>query len=91
LFISPNTPFKLSQKATDLFIGRLSFWLGGLLSGFSLLVEAKHRRPELAMYVLPKGLESAWRVASGKGIVYGPKKYGEALVKKNLSWGFSAY
>lgn len=32
------------------------------------------------MYVLPRGLESAWKVASGKGFVLGPKKYGEALV-----------
>ncbi|KIJ57278.1 hypothetical protein M422DRAFT_219181 [Sphaerobolus stellatus SS14] len=78
--VSPNTPVKLPQKVVDLLIGKLSFWLGGLLSGLALFIEAKHRRPELAMYVLPKGLESAWRVASGKGIIAGPKKYGEALL-----------
>ncbi|KAI0265887.1 hypothetical protein BC834DRAFT_876787 [Gloeopeniophorella convolvens] len=51
------------------FVSKPSFWLGGLLSGLAVLVEAKHRRGELAMYVLPKGLESAWIAARGKGLV----------------------
>lgn len=77
---SPASSIKLPRSVADLLIGRMSFWLGGLLSGASLFVEARHRRPELAMYVLPKGLESVWRVARGKGIVIGPAKYGECLV-----------
>lgn len=55
-------------------------WLGGLLSGMSVLIEAKHRRGELAMYVLPKGLESAWVAARGKGLVFRTGKHGSALV-----------
>ena len=50
-------------------ISRASFWLGGLLSGLSLLVEEKRRRGELAMYVLPRGLESAWGVLRRRGWV----------------------
>jgi hypothetical protein len=46
----------------------------------SVLIEAKHRRGELAMYVLPKGLESAWVAARGKGLVFRTGKHGSALV-----------
>jgi hypothetical protein len=45
-----------------------------------VLIEAKHRRGELAMYVLPKGLESAWAAARGKGLVFQTGKHGSALV-----------
>lgn len=59
----------------------LSYYLGGFLSGLSLLIEAKRRRPELAMYVLPKGLESAWRFARGQGLVPSRSgKYGQAVM-----------
>lgn len=34
-------------------------WLSGLLTGLSLLVEQSRRRTELAMYVLPRALDSA--------------------------------
>lgn len=50
-------------------ISRASWWLGGLLSGFSLFVEERRRRGELAMYVLPRGLESAWGVMRRRGWV----------------------
>ena len=56
------------------------FWLNGLLAGLAVLIEAKHRRGELAMYVLPKGLESAWVAARGKGLVFRTGKHGSALV-----------
>jgi len=61
-------------------VSKRSFWLGGLLSGMSVLIEAKHRRGELAMYVLPKGLESAWVAARGKGLVFRTGKHGSALL-----------
>ena len=64
----------------ELLISKYSFFLGGLLSGLSLFVEEKRRREELAMYVLPKGLESAWVMARGKGWVFGMGRYGDALV-----------
>lgn len=32
------------------------------------------------MYVLPKGLESAWIMARGKGLVFKTGKYGDVMV-----------
>ncbi|OJT15479.1 hypothetical protein TRAPUB_7350 [Trametes pubescens] len=64
----------------QLLISKFSFFVGGLLSGLSLFVEEKRRREELAMYVLPKGLESAWVMARGKGWVFGMGRYGDALL-----------
>jgi hypothetical protein len=61
-------------------VSKPSFWLGGLLAGISVLIEAKHRRGELAMYVLPRGLESTWATARGKGLVFRTGKHGNALV-----------
>ncbi|KAH9031452.1 hypothetical protein EDB83DRAFT_2419882 [Lactarius deliciosus] len=60
-----------AQNSHRALVGRkqASFWLGGLLAGISVLMEAKHRRGELAMYVLPKGLESVWVAARGKGLL----------------------
>ena len=77
---SSDAPIRLPRQVVDLLISKGSFWLGGVLSGFSLLVEARHRRPELAMYVLPKALESVWKMARGRGFVSGPAKYGEGIV-----------
>jgi hypothetical protein len=61
-------------------VSKPSFWFGGLLAGLSVLIEAKHRRGELAMYVLPKGLESAWVAARGKGLVFRTGNHGSAMV-----------
>ncbi|KAI0638621.1 hypothetical protein C8Q77DRAFT_1091963 [Trametes polyzona] len=71
---------RLPPWVTQLLISKFSFFVGGLLSGLSLFVEEKRRREELAMYVLPKGLESAWVMARGKGWVFGMGPYGEALL-----------
>ncbi|KAI0312802.1 hypothetical protein OF83DRAFT_1066610 [Amylostereum chailletii] len=77
---SGKTAFKPPAWLIALLISKPSYWLGGMLSGLSLFLEAKHRRPELAMYVLPKGLESAWVMARGKGLVFRTGQYGEALL-----------
>ncbi|KAH9971376.1 hypothetical protein BGW80DRAFT_1322127 [Lactifluus volemus] len=61
-------------------VSKPTFWLNGLLGGLAVLIEAKHRRGELAMYVLPKGLESAWVAARGKGLVFRTGKHGSALL-----------
>ncbi|GAA5862498.1 hypothetical protein JCM8547_002084 [Rhodosporidiobolus lusitaniae] len=36
------------------------YWFCGLSTCFALFIEEKKRRRELALYVLPKGLEAAW-------------------------------
>lgn len=71
---------KIPQWVTDLLISKFSFWLPGFAAGLSLFVEAKRRRGELAMYVLPKGLESMWVMARGKGLVFRTGKWGETLL-----------
>ena len=58
----------------------MSFWVPGLASGLALFVEEKRRRGELAMYVLPKGLESIWVMARGKGLVFGTGKWGDVIL-----------
>jgi hypothetical protein len=70
----------LPQWIIDLLISKGSFAVLGAAAGLSLFVEEKRRRGELAMYVLPKGLESAWVMARGKGWVFRTGKWGETLL-----------
>lgn len=77
---SPSSIVKPPMWLIKFLISKPSFWMGGLLSGLSLFVEARRRRGELAMYVLPKGLESVWVMARGKGLVFRTGDFGEALV-----------
>ncbi|KDQ63978.1 hypothetical protein JAAARDRAFT_27652 [Jaapia argillacea MUCL 33604] len=72
--------YKIPQPLIDVLVSKPSFWIGGLLSGFSLFVEEKRRRGELAMYVLPKGLESVWVMLRGKGLVFNTGNFGEPLL-----------
>ena len=78
--VSNSSSFKLPQYIVDSLIRKTAFWYGGLLSGLSLLIEDRRRRGELAMYVLPKGLESAWIAARGHGFLPRTGNYGDALV-----------
>lgn len=71
---------KLPQPALDILVGKLSYWLGGVLIGLALFVEDTHRRGELAMYVLPKALESAWIILRGHGAVPRTGRYGDAML-----------
>jgi len=70
----------LPQWVIDILISKVSFWVLGLVSGLSLFVEEKRRRGELAMYVLPKGLESIWLTARGKGLVFRTGKWGDVIL-----------
>jgi hypothetical protein len=60
LYVWLNPKGVLPQGFVDMFVSKSSFWVLGALTGLSLLVEEKKRRAELAMYVLPKAMESAW-------------------------------
>lgn len=73
----------------DLLISKGSFFFGGLITGVSLFVEERRRRAELAMYVLPKGLESAWIISRGKGYVFKTGNYGESLVRAQIQCSFT--
>lgn len=57
--LSANTPIWLQK----FLVSTIAHWGAGFLTCLSLFVEHKRRRTELAMYVLPKGMESAWSVA----------------------------
>jgi hypothetical protein len=62
---------RIPSWVIDICISKPSFWLGGFLAGLSLFVEERRRRAELAMYVMPKALESTWKIARGKGYLPG--------------------
>ncbi|KAG8987738.1 hypothetical protein FRB93_004398 [Tulasnella sp. JGI-2019a] len=55
-------PGKTGDAIRKLVAAKPLWWLGGFLSGLSLFVEERKRREELAMYVLPKGLESGFKM-----------------------------
>ncbi|KAJ7243947.1 hypothetical protein C8J57DRAFT_57448 [Mycena rebaudengoi] len=78
---SPLLRKLIPQPLIDfILISRASWWLPGLFAGFSLLIEDQRRRAELAMYVLPKGLESAWVAARGRGLVFRTGNWGEGVL-----------
>ncbi|TIB92028.1 hypothetical protein E3Q19_02103 [Wallemia mellicola] len=56
----------LPSWLSNFLISKESLWVGGFLTCASLAVEEKKRRSELAMYVLPKAMESAWTTARRK-------------------------
>lgn len=44
-------------------------WVAGFATCLSLFIEEKKRRGELAMYVLPRGMEALWSVLRRKSYV----------------------
>ncbi|KAJ7050884.1 hypothetical protein C8F01DRAFT_674657 [Mycena amicta] len=70
----------LPQELINVLISRYTWWLSGLVTGFALLLEDERRRAELAMYTLPKGLESLWIVARGRGLVGRTGNWGEGVL-----------
>ena len=78
--LSSQTLVKLPQRVIDVVLSKYSYAFGGFVSALSLFVEEKRRRGELAMYVLPKSLESAWLTARGKGWLFQTGHFGEMLV-----------
>jgi hypothetical protein len=52
------------ERLRTLLVSPVSFCVPGLATGLALFIEEKRRRAELAMYVLPKALESFWLVAT---------------------------
>ncbi|KAI6042738.1 hypothetical protein EDC04DRAFT_2656237 [Pisolithus marmoratus] len=77
--LSSQKTFRLPKSIINFFISKYSYALGGFLGALSLFIEERRRRGELAMYALPKALESAWLTARGKGWVFRTGSAGEAL------------
>ncbi|KAJ7314922.1 hypothetical protein DFH08DRAFT_716104 [Mycena albidolilacea] len=70
----------LPQSLIDLLISKGSWWVSGFATGLALLIEDRRRHAELAMYVLPKGLESLWVVARGHGLIWHTDNWGEGIL-----------
>ncbi|CAO1637222.1 unnamed protein product [Jaminaea pallidilutea] len=64
---SPALKASTPQWFLDFLAGGGLHWLAGFLTSGSLFVDHARRRAELAAYVLPKGMESAWSVARKRG------------------------
>ncbi|KPV76961.1 uncharacterized protein RHOBADRAFT_51936 [Rhodotorula graminis WP1] len=65
IYLSPRVPPWIRQ----LVVHKAWYWFAGLSTGLPLFIEEKKRRRELAMYVLPRGLESVWSVLRAKSYV----------------------
>lgn len=84
-----SAQFGIKQKFLDMFlISKWAFLVQSLACGLSLFVEEHRRRPELAMYVLPKALESAWIIGRGKVGILKRWRGGEGLVSFNYLKGY---
>ncbi|KAG5723700.1 hypothetical protein E4T56_gene9283, partial [Termitomyces sp. T112] len=89
---SQNLLSRLPVPLVEALISKVSFWVPGFMAGLSLFVEEKRRRGELAMYVLPKGLESVWVMLRGKGWVFRTGNWGgSALTALGMAMVMSAY
>ncbi|KAG0354793.1 hypothetical protein BC939DRAFT_405705 [Gamsiella multidivaricata] len=47
----------------------LNYLLNGVVAGFAVLIEAPGRQMELALYCLPRALETAWKLMLKRGLV----------------------
>jgi len=65
IYLSPSVPPWIRQLVAH----KAWYWFAGLSTGLPLFIEEKKRRRELAMYVLPRGLESVWSVLRAKSYV----------------------
>lgn len=70
----------LPKWLIDVLISKGSWWFAGFATGLALLIEDSRRRAELAMYVLPKGLESLWVVLRGHGYIWHMGNWGEGVL-----------
>ena len=65
--------------ALDLHDHKLVYWVAGLISSASILIERKHRRKELAMYAFPRAADSLYQIMYSRKLV-GKVKNGTLLL-----------
>jgi len=58
---------------------KLVYWIIGFLSSWSILVEKKSRRSELALYALPRAMDSIYEILYHHKIFY-KFRHGEILL-----------
>ncbi|CAD6930523.1 unnamed protein product [Tilletia controversa] len=78
----PALNSRIPSALTNALIHPATHWFGGFLTAGSLFVDDSRRRAELAAYVLPKGLESAWFVARKRS--YAPAVPGGDLLLTSI-------
>ncbi|KAE8225213.1 hypothetical protein CF319_g1996 [Tilletia indica] len=78
----PALNTRIPTALTSLLVHPATHWFGGFLTAGSLFVDDSRRRAELAAYVLPKGLESAWFVARKRS--YAPAVPGGDLLLTSI-------
>ncbi|GAA6038526.1 hypothetical protein JCM8097_004613 [Rhodosporidiobolus ruineniae] len=60
---------KVPEWIERIVVHKFYYWLTGFSTCLALFIEEKKRRRELAMYVLPRGLESLWSVLRRRSYV----------------------
>ncbi|GAA5936909.1 uncharacterized protein JCM15063_000098 [Sporobolomyces koalae] len=60
---------KIPNWLMSIVLHKSYYWFSGFATCISLFIEEKKRRRELAMYVLPRGLESVWSILRSKSYV----------------------
>ncbi|GAA6061716.1 hypothetical protein JCM10212_004948 [Sporobolomyces blumeae] len=60
---------RLPEWLMKIVLHKSYYWFSGFATCLSLFIEEKKRRRELAMYVLPRGLESLWSTLRQKSYV----------------------
>jgi len=76
---------------TRMVLHKYVYWMLGFSTCLSLFVEDKKRRGELALYVLPKGLESIWSIARQRGLAPAVPHGDVLLASGGLAMVMSAY
>ncbi|KAF9430590.1 hypothetical protein BGZ94_005924 [Podila epigama] len=61
-----------------------NYLLNGIVSGFAVLIEAPGRQMELALYCLPRALETTWKLALKRGLVRNIKNGDIALFSASM-------
>ncbi|KAJ7697594.1 hypothetical protein B0H17DRAFT_1197260 [Mycena rosella] len=70
----------LPQPLIDMLIHPTTWLLCGLSTGLPLLIEDRRRYEELAVYCLPKAIESLWLIARGHGLIFRTGNWGEGVL-----------
>ncbi|BGP13331.1 hypothetical protein JCM10213v2_001250 [Rhodosporidiobolus nylandii] len=60
---------KVPEWLVKLLLHKSYYWFSGFATCLALFIEEKKRRRELAMYVLPRGLESLWSILRRRSYV----------------------
>ncbi|CAG8482769.1 9018_t:CDS:2 [Cetraspora pellucida] len=52
------------------FHSKYLYWLSGVIAGFAILIEHRNRRNDLTLYVVPKAMESLYKIMCQKNCIF---------------------